>query len=320
MRFSGRAELSDGACHDVEVGLGVPGISLLVEGFEVGTWPADACSVVELAPDEYRIEVDDDYFLFTPVDPERFRCEAGSEHPASGPLRTAVAERAVPETLPEAREPAVGPLVDEESRSPDAPEPQALPSKVPRWAVIAGVAAVLAVLVLAAVSLPGNGEGGEQVILTTTTTSAAEIQTSIFEAAPASFVAVWNSTAQALGASLPVTAGPGAFEQEFSPFLRLEWQTDDAGTLDGYQVVVDTTGTGESGRQGLAALGVAISVADPTLDAAGRRSVLTDLGYDVTNPALTALDGEAEVNGVRYSLRYVPEFSTLLFSVGAVAS
>jgi hypothetical protein len=30
---------------------------------------------------------------------------------------------------------------------------------------------------------------------------------------------------------------------------------------------------------------------------------------------LAAMDGDTEVNGVRYSLRYVPEFSTLLFSV-----
>jgi hypothetical protein len=320
MRFSGRAELSDGERHDVEIGVGAPGVSLLVGGVEVGSWSSEECRLIEVGSDEYRVEIEDDYFLFTPAEPERFRHEAGPPRTAGGTLEVAVADSPAHEPPPEPVGGGGTRSVGGDTEIPPGTDPRPARSGVTPWIVGAGAAAVVAVLVVVALSLRGDGDSGEGVLLTTTSTAAVEATISVFDGAPAAFVTSWNATSQALGASLPVTAGPGAFEHEFSPVLRLEWETGGGGVLAGYQVVVDTTGTGESGRVALAALGVAIAVADPTLDAAGRRAVLTTLGYDVTNPVLAAMDGDTEANGVRYSLRYVPEFSTLLFSVRPVDS
>ncbi len=80
-------------------------------------------------------------------------------------------------------------------------------------------------------------------------------------------------------------------------------------------VTVDPAGTGEENVASLASWGLAVAVASPGLDADGRRAVLADLGFDVDEPRVAGLDGETTRDGVRYTMRYLEGFRTVLFAV-----
>ena len=71
----------------------------------------------------------------------------------------------------------------------------------------------------------------------------------------------------------------------------------------------------EDDQLALRALNLVVAVASPDLDADGRRAVIEDLGLDVRNPQLVDVDGTVEVDGVEYSLSYIDEFQSLLFTV-----
>lgn len=135
----------------------------------------------------------------------------------------------------------------------------------------------------------------------------------VFDGPPAGFVQEWNRVAGELAEVLEVD-GASNGEAPLSAFARLEWSSEN-GLLSRYQVVIDPTGPPDADQEGLAALGVAIAVADPSLDGPARRDVLSSLGLDVSDPDLAGIDAETEVNGVRYGLRYLPSFQTLLFGV-----
>ena len=68
----------------------------------------------------------------------------------------------------------------------------------------------------------------------------------------------------------------------------------------------------------LAALGVAIAVANPELTREERGEVLAAMGLSVRNPDLAGLDGDVRVGSNDYSLAYFAEFDALLFSIAPV--
>lgn len=145
---------------------------------------------------------------------------------------------------------------------------------------------------------------------TTATVSPAGV---VFSAPASDLVDAWNAVARPVSDDLVlVPSGPG--EASISPYARVEW-AGEPGRLARYQVVIDPSGPQAADERAIAALGVAVAVADPSLDGPGRRELLDRLGLDVSDPRLGEVDSELDQNGVRYSLRYVPAFQALLFTV-----
>ena len=64
------------------------------------------------------------------------------------------------------------------------------------------------------------------------------------------------------------------------------------------------TGTPEGDGPIITALGFLIATADPTLNGADRRALLTQLGLDVNDPDLAGINGSLTYNGLAYRLVY----------------
>jgi hypothetical protein len=95
----------------------------------------------------------------------------------------------------------------------------------------------------------------------------------------------------------------------------MQGRTAGDGTIESIVLVIDPTGDREDDQVALSALGVAIAVANPALEREERAEVLAVMGLSIGDPDLTALEGEVEVDGVSYTLSYVPTFESLLFAI-----
>jgi hypothetical protein len=124
----------------------------------------------------------------------------------------------------------------------------------------------------------------------------------VFDLTPAEFVERWDSVASG---SLLIGDGlsGGRLGMGFTRYVGLEVSTSDDGTMASYRVVLDPDGDTNEDVRGLQALGVAINVAEPTLEGADLRARLASMGLDVSNPVLD-FDGETTVGGVHYRLVY----------------
>lgn len=180
-------------------------------------------------------------------------------------------------------------------------------------AVVGTIVVVAIVLVIASAFFGDRDDSGGEGASTPTSLIDAAPAGLIFDEPPARFVQEWNRVAEEFAEEI-VIDGAANGEAALTPFARLEWSSE-GGLLARYQVVVDPTGPPEADREALAALGVAIAVADPSLDGPARGDLLEGLGLDVTAPDLGGIDAETELRGVRYSLRYLAAFRSLLFVV-----
>lgn len=166
----------------------------------------------------------------------------------------------------------------------------------------------------------GGPEGAPETTVTTeaaaTTTTVAPPPSTAFDIPTPEFLSTWNDVGGDVAPALefPSLLPTGAFESEFTPYLRASGVVGLDGALESLTLTVDPLGPTGSDALALQALGVMIAVVDPSIEPAQRASVLAALGLDVRNPQLGGIDGELETNGVRYRLFYDEESVLLTFT------
>lgn len=308
-RFRGQLRFPDGSRVDAVLSVDGDELAVTMDGGEVGRWPLDRCRAARDG-DAFRLSVDGEDVGFAPGDPERFARVAADRFRGSTLAERIGIMRAASPTdagTPTSRPRSTG------ARPAVRPWP-----RVGRWAGF--VASALAAGALAA--MLGVGPAGEPppTLGGSTTTGPVTVpQRSIdaFTLVPEEFAARWNEVAAALGVDERVVgvSGPGGFEARLSDRVLLQGTVGDDGTVDAFVVSVDPAGTGDENRVSLATWGVAIAVAEPALDASARRDLLGELGVDVDDPRAVGIDGAVVRDRRRYSMRYVPEFRTILFAV-----
>lgn len=301
--FSGTLILDDGARVPVEIGLDDENLTIRTEGRQIGTWPIKYCRVSPSSRGAVLLSLDGEKAAFEPADVASFSTAAAQRFRASS-----LSDRInVIRNLP----PASGELGDVRPRG----EKFTL-SVSRRWIGLSlGVLGlfVLAVVVIAVVSSDGAP--------TSRTTLPGHIATEsapfLFDQTVERFTEEWNLTATTFDVPVQIrgTLEPGLFESVLSRSLTLQGRTDAERKVQSLVLVIDPEADTEDDQLALSALGVAIAVANPELDREGRAAVLAEMGLDVRNPDLAAVDGETEVGRVRYSLTYYPEFTSLLFTV-----
>lgn len=146
----------------------------------------------------------------------------------------------------------------------------------------------------------------------TETTSASQFTESAFDLAAPAFVERWNEVAARVSPNLRFRSSlpAGDFEVGFTPYIAMLGASEAGSavaTLDSFSLEIDPTGPSESDRLGIQALGLAIAVADPTLEPNERGAVLGEMGLNVRDPSLAGLDGRTTRNGIDYRLFYDAE-------------
>lgn len=139
----------------------------------------------------------------------------------------------------------------------------------------------------------------------------------IFDRSSPEFITSWDAAGGAIDAVLMFDGFPqlGAFEEQFTPYLRMNGIVQPDGTLDQFTLVIDPTGPAEYDRIGIQALGVAIATVDPERSPEGRASLLGELGLNVRQPLLEGVDGAAESAGIAYTLFYDAAANLLTLTV-----
>lgn len=139
----------------------------------------------------------------------------------------------------------------------------------------------------------------------------------IFDRPSPEFVSSWDSAGGAIDAVLLFDGFPqlGPFEEQFTPYLRMNGIVQPDGTLDQFTLVIDPTGPAEYDRIGIQALGVAIATVDPGRSPEGRASLLGELGLNVRQPLLEGVDGASEAAGIAYTLFYDAAANLLTLTV-----
>lgn len=145
----------------------------------------------------------------------------------------------------------------------------------------------------------------------TETTLASQFAESAFDLAAPAFVERWNEIAAGVSPNLRFRSSlpAGDFEVGFTPYIAMLGASEagSGGSIDSFSLEIDPTGPSESDRLGIQALGLAIAVADPTLEPNERGAVLGEMGLNVRDPSLAGLDGRTTRNGIDYQLFYDAE-------------
>ncbi len=313
--FSGTLALPEGRRERVAVVFTGDLIELRAGSSAVGAWSVDGCRIKRVGPREFRLEVEDEVLEFIPDRPVPFGSAVARHLKAARIADRIDAVRVVDE--PPAPEPV--------TFAPPPPPADVAPVERPRSDVGTRVAGALAtglfVIMLAvagALLLRGRNEPADAVPAPlSTTTSTTEALPSVFDLTPPELADWWNDTAARLGAPLRIRnrLGAGDFEARVTPFVTVQGSVGADGTVDSVVVAVDPTGDTRDDELAIVAWGVTIATVDPSLDGPGRRRLLDRLGLDLDFPDLSFLDGEAEEHGLRYTLRYLDEFTTVLFTV-----
>lgn len=304
-KFSGRLALPNGDVVDVELTLADNQLGVLSGGSRLGVWPIKYCRVSRMSATDFRLSIDGDVVMFSPDEPARFGMTAAQRFHASSLADRIGVVRDVPlEALP----------TDEAKGEETVARLRTGPLKAP-FVIVTVVVAVAVLVLLAGLTIGNRPVAQEASPATIPPTSVVAPASEMFGYTPEDFRAEWNRTAEELGQPLliPGRLGPGPTEHAFNDFLTLQTTVGADGTIDGLTISADPAGDDDG--LALAAFGVALSVADPGLAGSERRAVLAELGLDVSNPSVAGLDGETVIDGVRYSLRYFPEFSALLFTL-----
>ena len=276
---------------------------LRTEGREIGTWPIKYCRVSPSSRGAVMLSLDGEKAGFEPHDVAHFSAAAAQRFRAS-PLADRVN---VIRNLPSAVEDAGDLRPRRDGRRFSFPR---------RWVGLGlgviGLFALTVVVLAVASSIDEPAVTGS-----VPATVAPATAPGLFDQTVDEFAREWNLTATTFGVPVQIRGvlqGP-VFESVLSPHVTLQGRTDEAGTIRSVVLVVDPRGDTDDDQLALSALGVAIAVADPSLDREGRAGVLSAMGLDVRDPDLANLDGETVVRGVRYTLTYYEEFTTLLFTV-----
>lgn len=296
----GVLRLAGGSSVTAEVAMSDSAVSIGSGDIDLGDWPIERCACRRRSVTEYELELDGETAAFLPDDPEAFGAEVARRF-----KHIRLADR-----------------VEAVRREPGSREPKhrraATPRRSLRTVGFGVLAALVGGLVIATSVLIVSGNTRTTVpVSTTTTATTAPVFATVFDLTPPALAEAWNLTAARLNVALPVRGrlGPGSFESVLAPTLTLQGTVDQAGTLSRVVLAGDPSGDTASDEAIIAAWGVAIAVAEPELAAEGRRNILTALGFDLATRDLSNLDGEIERSGIRYSLRYLPEFSSVLFTI-----
>ncbi len=140
----------------------------------------------------------------------------------------------------------------------------------------------------------------------------------VFDLAPDAFVERWNENAAGVSPNLRFRSSLPAseFEVGFTGFIAMIGSFDGQGEgIAAYTLEVDPTGPSSSDQLGIQALGLAIAVADPSLEPAERGAVLGAMGLNVRDPQLGGLDGRISRNGVDYRLLFDQEDLVLRLTI-----
>lgn len=311
-RFTGKMRLPEGDVIPVELILRDGELTLVAEGTTVGAWPTKFCRVARLGASEFQVVIDGEPTAFVPDDPQRFGVAAAQRFQASSLAdRINVVRHMSTADQEPAREPEREPPGRGRHRENGLPVRPLLAGGLAMLAVAAGVWLL---------SLGGDEEPPVTTLVPATSTSSAPVAgATIFDVIPAAFVEDWNTVADEFDVPLLIRGAPASagFEAEFTEHLGLQVTTDLDGTLSSVVVTADPAGDTESDALVVQAWGVAIAVGNPELDSAERREVLRRLGIDVDRPDLAGLDGEATVGRTRYTLQYLSDFSTVLFTMAS---
>ena len=137
-----------------------------------------------------------------------------------------------------------------------------------------------------------------------------------FDLTSEGFVERWNETAARVSPSLRFRSSlpAGDFEVGFSAYIAMIG-SGQSGGIGAYTLEIDPTGPSSSDQLGIQALGLAIAVADPTLEPSERAAVLGEMGLNVRDPELGGLDGTTTRNGVDYRLVFDSEDVVLRLTV-----
>ncbi len=139
-----------------------------------------------------------------------------------------------------------------------------------------------------------------------------------FDLAPDAFVERWNDFAARVSPNLRFRSSlpAGDFEVGFTSYIAMIGSFAGPGTgIDAYTVEIDPTGPSSSDQLGIQALGLAIAVADPSLEPNERGAVLAEMGLNVRDPQLGGLNGATTRNGVDYRLVFDTDAVVLRLTV-----
>ena len=298
MNHAGVLRLSGGASTAAEITLTESDLILTAGATDLGEWPLAVCSCRRRSLGEFELDLNGEVAGFLPDDPDAFGAVIAQRFRH---IRLADRVDAVRADTSAAKEAQGGPDSG-------------------RWGMRSVGFGVLAagvgglVIFLSVLIVGGTNEVTVPTVASVTTTTILEID-SVFDLTPTQFSEQWNLTSARLNADLPVRGrlGPGSFESVLLEALTLQGTVDDEGTLS--RIVVAGDPAADSDESIIAAWGVAIAVAEPDLSGEGRRDLLVRLGFDLSRRDLSNLDGEVEQAGIRYSLRYLPAFSSVIFTL-----
>jgi hypothetical protein len=130
------------------------------------------------------------------------------------------------------------------------------------------------------------------------------------------FVERWNETAALVSPSLRFRSSlpAGDFEVGFTSYIAMIG-SGEGGGVAAFTIEIDPTGPSSSDQLGIQALGLAIAVADPSLEPGERAAILGAMGLNVRDPDLGGLDGATTRNGVDYRLLFDSEDVVLRLTV-----
>lgn len=314
--YAGTLTFEDGGTVPIDLEFDRETLGLSTEGNRVGAWPIKYCRVSRTGTGSFLLSIDGEKVVFAPDEADAFSLAAAQHFHASS-----LADRIDVIRGTGGRHQAD--LHTAVRRAPDGEETER-PRIAIDWRLMATLVTVAVVAIaVGLITLARTGDdstGVEPGASPVTTTTVEPALPALFEQRPAEFVAAWNAAASELGveALIREQLNVGTFETDLAPYVSLLGTTDESDdSIASVVVVVDPSGDTEDDELALAVLGVAITVADPDATGSQRRAVLERLGLDVDRPDLTGLDGEAVYPGVRYTIQYFPEFSSLLFSMMA---
>lgn len=215
------------------------------------------------------------------------------------------------------------------------------PDKIRKFAIAGGIVAVLVVLGFLAPVVVGilrSDDTGQVTAPTTVPTTVPARPTvsnptndtapdvtvdpfvnldPVFDVAANEFTNRWNDVAASVSPSLRFrTSLPsGDFEAGFTNYIAVTGSVGLNGRLSQYTLEVDPLGPSDSDQLGMQALGVAVAVADPTLEPIERAELLRIMGLNVRNPLLGGIDGSVTRNGNTYALFYDSEAVKLTLTI-----
>ncbi len=309
-RFSGKLTLPEQDVVAVDLEISPDALTLRADSVLIGTWPIKYCRVSKTDASTYRISVDGEVVSFEPDDTRQFAIVAAQRFKASSLADRINVVRTVESNGDESieEEPAAKPTIPVDLSVLRSP--------------LLGVLAAVVVMVFAGVWVVDTVFGDEPetvepVSLEGTSASAAVPPVSAFDLDPSLLVVEWNRVAREFGTPLLIRdALPrGSFDTQLAPLISLQGTTDDDGDVRSLVVVADPSGDTDSDQATIATWGIALTVADPSLDETDRREILAEMGLDVRLPQLGGLDGETTRNGIRYTMKYFQSFSSVLLTI-----